>query len=138
MFLAVWLLIRMTKLGKAVRAVAQDGEAASLMGINDTRISLLTLGLSGATAGLAGVVWGPVIGVSPSVWLNVTLYAFAVVILGGLGSVPGTFFAAFVVSYSEVIVDFEVSPSYDVIIPLAIIAVAVLVRPKGLLGKVEE
>ena len=138
MFLGVWLLIRMTNLGRAVRAVAQDAEAASLMGINDTRISLVTLGLSGATAGLAGALLGPLNGIAPDAWLNATVVAFAVVILGGLGSIPGTFLAAFLVSYSQVVVAFEVSSSYEIIVPLAVIAVAVLVRPKGLLGKVEE
>jgi len=64
--------------------------------------------------------------------------AFAVVILGGLGSIPGTFLAAFLVSYSQVFVAFEISSSYEIIVPLAVIAVAVLVRPKGLLGRVEE
>jgi branched-chain amino acid transport system permease protein len=138
MFLGVWLLIKMTKLGRAVRAVAQDPEAASLMGINDTRISLITLGLSGATAGLAGALLGPLTGIAPDAWLNATVVAFAVVILGGLGSIPGTLLAAFLVSYSQIIVAFEVSSSYEIIVPLAVIAVAVLVRPKGLLGKVEE
>jgi branched-chain amino acid transport system permease protein len=138
MFLGVWLLIRITKLGRAVRAVAQDAEAASLMGINDTRISLITLGLSGATAGLAGALLGPLTGISPDAWLNATVVAFAVVILGGLGSIPGTFLAAFLVSYSQIVVAFEISSSYEIIVPLAVIAVAVLVRPKGLLGKVEE
>lgn len=138
MFVAVWLFIRATKVGKAVQAVAQDGDAASLMGINDTRISALTLGLSAATAGLAGVMLGPLMGISPSAWLNATVIAFAVVILGGLGSIPGTLLAAFAVSYSQTFVGFEVSSSYEIIIPLAVIAVAVIVRPKGLLGKVEE
>jgi branched-chain amino acid transport system permease protein len=138
MFLSIWLLIRMTTLGRAIRAVAQDGDAASLMGINDTRISLITLGLSGATAGLAGVLLGPLSGVSPDAWLNATVVAFAVVILGGLGSIPGTFLAAFLVSYSQIFVAFEVSSSYEIIVPLAVIALAVLVRPKGLLGRVEE
>jgi branched-chain amino acid transport system permease protein len=64
--------------------------------------------------------------------------AFAVVILGGLGSIPGTLLAAFVVSYSQIFMGFEISSSYEIIVPLAVIAVAVLVRPKGLLGKVEE
>jgi len=138
MFVAVWLFIRMTKVGKAVQAVAQDGEAASLMGINNTRISALTVGLSAATAGLAGIMLGPLMGIAPDSWLNATVIAFAVVILGGLGSVPGTFLAAFVVSYSQIFVGFEISSGYEIIIPLAVIAVAVLVRPKGLLGKVEE
>ena len=121
-----------------MRAVAQDADDASLMGINDTRISVITLGLSGATAGLAGVLLGPQNGISPDAWLNATVVAFAVVILGGLGSIPGTFLAAFLVSYSQIIVAFEVSSSYELIVPLAVIAVAVLVRPKGLLGKAEE
>ena len=138
MFLGVWMLIKTTKMGRAVRAVAQDADAASLVGINDTKISVVTLGLSGATAGLAGVLLGPLTGFSPDAWLNATVVAFAVVILGGLGSIPGTFLAAFVVSYSQIIVAFEVSSSYEIIVPLAVIAVAVLVRPKGLLGKVEE
>ena len=138
MFVAVWLFIRTTKLGKAVQAVAQDGEAASLMGINDTRISALTLGLSSATAGLAGIMLGPLMGISPAAWLSATVIAFAVVILGGLGSIPGTLLAAFVVSYSQVFVGFEISSSYEIVIPLAVIAAAVLIRPKGLLGKAEE
>ena len=138
MFVAVWLFIRSTKLGKAVQAVAQDGDAASLMGINNTWISALTLGLSSATAGLAGIMLGPLMGISPEAWLNATVIAFAVVILGGLGSIPGTLLAAFVVSYSQTFVGFEISSSYEIIIPLAVIAVVVLVRPKGLLGKVEE
>lgn len=138
MFVAVWLFIRMTKAGKAVQAVAQDGDAASLMGINDTRISALILGLSAATAGLAGIMLGPLMGISPEAWLNATVIAFAVVILGGLGSIPGTLLAAYVLSYSQIFVGFEISASYEIIIPLAVIAVAVLVRPKGLLGKVEE
>ena len=138
MFVAVWLFIRATKVGKAVQAVAQDGDAASLMGINDTWISALTLGLSSATAGLAGIMLGPLMGLSPEAWLNATVIAFAVVILGGLGSIPGTLLAAFIVSYSQTFVGFEVSASYEIIIPLAVIAVAVMVRPKGLLGKVEE
>ena len=138
MFVAVWLFIRSTKLGKAVQAVAQDGDAASLMGINNTWISALTLGLSSATAGLAGIMLGPLMGISPEAWLNATVIAFAVVILGGLGSIPGTLLAAFVVSYSQTFVGFEISSSYEIIIPLAVIAVVVLVRPKGLLGKVVE
>ena len=138
MFLGVWILIRTTKAGRAVRAVAQDADVASLMGINDTRISVITLGLSGATAGLAGVLLGPLNGISPDAWLNATVVAFAVVILGGLGSIPGTFLAAFLGSYSQILVAFEVSSSYEIIVPLAVIAVAVLVRPKGLLGKAVE
>jgi branched-chain amino acid transport system permease protein len=138
MFVAVWLFIRVSKLGKAVQAVAQDGEAASLMGINDTRISALTLGLSAATAGLAGIMLGPLMGISPTAWLNATVIAFAVVILGGLGSILGTLLAALVVSYAQIFVGFEISSSYEIIIPLAVIAASVLVRPKGLLGKVEE
>jgi branched-chain amino acid transport system permease protein len=138
MFLAVWLFIRMTKVGKAVQAVAQDGDASSLMGINDTRISLLTLGVSASTAGLAGVMLGPILGITPTAWLNLTVIAFAVVILGGLGSISGTLLAAFVIAFSQEIVIFEFSSSYEQIVPLAVIAVAVLVRPRGLLGKVEE
>lgn len=138
MFVAVWLFIRMTKVGKAVQAVAQDGDVASLMGINDTRISALTLGLSSATAGLAGIMLGPLMGISPTAWLDATVIAFAVVILGGLGSIMGTLLAALLISYAQIFVGFEVSSSYEIIIPLAVIVVSVLVRPKGLLGKVEE
>lgn len=134
----IWTLIKSLKFGKAIQAVAQDSETASLMGINTIKIYAVTLGISSLTAGLAGILLGPFLRIFPGIWIFAVIISFAVVILGGLGSIWGTVLAAFIVAYAEIAVAFMISSSLKEIVPLIVIAVAVLVRPQGLLGKVEE
>lgn len=92
-FVAFWLFMQRTRLGRAMRAVAQDTETALLQGIRVNYIYPLAFGLSVALAALAGALMGPVFSVSPFVGLTPMLKAFVVVILGGLGSVPGRWLA---------------------------------------------
>ena len=87
--LGLGAFLRRTMLGRAIRAVAQDRQAAILMGVNAEQIYMITFGAGAALAGLAGCLLTPIYTLSPQIGTNFILPAFAVVVLGGLGSVLG-------------------------------------------------
>lgn len=139
LFAGLWMFVTKTKIGRAMRAVAQDREVAMLMGVNTERIYMLTMALSSSLAALAGIfIQASLDGaVHPYVWTNPLIMSFAVVILGGLGSIKGGLLGAFVIGYSERAVTilvpqggFLVSATY-----LGIMVLVLLLRPKGLFGK---
>ena len=133
----VLLVLTKTPVGRVVRAVAQDPEAAVLIGVRPDRVTLLVLALGAGLAGLAGVVTAPYGVVTPTMWLLPLTQAFAIVILGGLGSVAGTVLAAIIIGFLDRFVAFNV-PDGDtkvVLVTVAVILVTLVVRPSGLLGK---
>ena len=95
-----WFL-KATLAGKAIRAVAQDRQAARLMGINVERTFMMSFGAGAAPAGLAGCLLAPLYTVSPQIGVNFIMPAFAVVVLGGLGSVLGAHAGGFIVGLTE-------------------------------------
>jgi branched-chain amino acid transport system permease protein len=136
--LFVALFISKAKIGKSIRAVAEDREAAELMGINADRILLITVALSAFLASMAAVLYAPSDYLIPYMGWTVLLNAFSVVILGGLGSVPGSILAAFVMSYAKEIASLVINPSLaSALVPLIVILVILVIRPQGLLGKKE-
>ena len=92
--IAVWLLLSKTMLGIAIRAVAEDQEAASLVGFNVSRISMIIMGISVLLAAVASSVAAPVFTISPLMWLHPLVIVLAAVILGGLGSIKGSVIGA--------------------------------------------
>jgi branched-chain amino acid transport system permease protein len=96
-FLAVWLLMNRTKTGKALRATALNRQAARYMGIPTERMNALAWGIGGSSVTIAGALIVNFWAVNPFVGIQFTMIAFAVVALGGFGSVPGAFFAGIVV-----------------------------------------
>jgi branched-chain amino acid transport system permease protein len=96
-FLAVWLLMNHTKIGKALTATALNSQAARYMGIPTERMNALAWGVGGATVTAAGALLINFWSVNPYIGLLFTMIAFAIVALGGFGSVPGAFFAGLVV-----------------------------------------
>lgn len=96
-FVAVWLLMNRTKVGKALTATALDAQAARYMGIPTEKMYALAWGIGGATVTVAGALIVNFWSVNPFVGLLFTMIAFAIVALGGFGSVPGAFFAGLVV-----------------------------------------
>lgn len=134
----VTLFISKAKIGKSIRAVAQDREAAMLMGINADRILMLTVALSAFLAGVAAVLYVPAAVLSPDMGWTTLLTAFSVVVLGGMGSVPGSVLGAFVISYTGNFCTFVLDqPAFGALVPLIVILVVLVVRPRGLLGKKE-
>ncbi len=134
--LGVWALLSKTRLGIAIRATAQDPEIAGLMGINVPRILLLTMGISAALAAVAGVVVAPTLVLEPHMWTNPLVMVMAIVVLGGLGSVKGSFIGAFIIGFVEVLVVFLVPAGAFLkgAIALLVMVIVLLVRPEGLFG----
>ncbi|MBU0515805.1 MAG: branched-chain amino acid ABC transporter permease [Proteobacteria bacterium] len=131
----LWFFIARTRIGGAILAVAQDPEAAALMGVNSRRITLLIHVLAAFLAASAGILVSPFLSASPTMWLWPLVKAFTIVILGGLGSIGGSILAACILGFSETIVAFAVSPRLTELVALAILFLVIVLRPSGLLGQ---
>lgn len=130
--LPLWL--NRSALGRAIRAVSQDQQAARLMGIHVERVYLIAFGIGSACAGLAGALLVPMYVISPKVGSDFVLAAFAVVVLGGLGSVPGAFVGGLLVGVVESLAGFLISPAVKESIWFLIFILVLMARPQGLFG----
>ncbi|MDH5364305.1 MAG: branched-chain amino acid ABC transporter permease [Dehalococcoidia bacterium] len=139
LFISLWIFISRTKIGAAMRAVSQDREVAMLMGINTERLYMLTMAISAALAGIAGIfIASSTTGVAAaSMWLSPLAMSFAIVILGGLGSIKGTLIGAFIIGYAESAVANLVPEGGAIVsvVPFLIMVLILVIRPKGLFGK---
>jgi branched-chain amino acid transport system permease protein len=132
---ALWLFIQHTRLGSAILAISQDPQAAQYMGIPSDRIFTVVMALSAALAALAGILAGPFLTVQPTMWLLPIVKAFAIVVVGGLGSIPGSILAALLLGYAETIVGYTVSTSWTEIVSVAATLLMLVVRPAGFFGR---
>lgn len=130
------LFLMHTLAGKSIRAVTQDRQAARLMGINVERTFTVTFGIGAALAGLAGALLAPIYTLSPGIGGNFILAAFAVVVLGGLGSVAGAYFGGLIVGLVEAFAGFYIDPELKQAIWFLIFLAVLVVRPTGLFGQV--
>jgi branched-chain amino acid transport system permease protein len=131
----LWFFIKKTKTGKSISAVAQNRDAAVFMGIQYERVYLMTAGISAALAAVAGVFISPILEAVPTMWAFPLFKAFAIVVIGGLGSLEGAVIAGMLLGYSETSVSILISANYpDMVYLIAIILVLVL-RPTGLMSK---
>lgn len=126
--------VKHTMPGKAIRAVTQDRRAARLMGINVEWAFMLTFGAGAALAGLAGVLLSPIYTMSPQIGGNFILAAFAVVVLGGLGSVWGAFIGGFIIGVTEALAGYYLDPALKHAIWFMMFIAMLIVRPSGLFG----
>jgi branched-chain amino acid transport system permease protein len=136
-FTAFWLFMQQTRLGRAMRAVAQDTEAALIQGIRVDHIYPLAFGISVALAAMAGALMGPVFSVSPFVGLTPMLKAFVVVILGGLGSIPGAVVGGLLLGLIESFTATMFGSLVSDILQLLLVIMILLFLPSGLLGQRE-
>ena len=134
--IALHLFLRHTMTGKAIRAVTQDKRAARVMGINVERTFLFTFGVGAALAGMAGALLTPIYSITPAVGGNFILAAFAVVVLGGLGSVWGAYIGGLIVGVVEAFAGYYIDPALKNAIWFIIFLVVLIVRPSGLMGQV--
>jgi branched-chain amino acid transport system permease protein len=139
------LVVNRTKIGMAIRAVAEDQAAASLMGINVNRIISLTFLIGGAMGGAAGVLFGVQYGlVNPYTGFIPGLKAFTAAVLGGIGNIPGAMVGglvlglleAFAASYLSLLTGGAFGAEYKDIFAFSILILILIFRPKGLLGEV--
>ena len=129
------LLIQRTWIGMAVRAVAQNRVAAVLMGINVNSVSMFVFALSSALGVAAGVLVGALFAVAPGVSSGLVIKGFAVLILGGLGSIPGAIVGGMVLGVSEAFAAAFVSSAYKDVISFLLMILVLLVRPEGLMRR---
>lgn len=129
------LLINFTKIGKALRAVAEDQVTASLLGINTDQLILFTFFLSGFLGGLAGTLLGTSVSITgPYFGISYGLRGLAVIVLGGLGNIPGAVAGGLVIGFAEAFLPAQYN-AYKEAVPFAILFIILLVRPQGLLGR---
>jgi branched-chain amino acid transport system permease protein len=133
----VTIFINKSKLGKSIRAVSQDPEAATLMGINADRILMYTVTISALLAGVAAILYVPVDIVAPYKGWPILTGAIAVVILGGMGSLAGSVIGAYIIGYARIATNYLIDPVYSSLVPILVILVILIIRPRGLFGKKE-
>ena len=133
---ALRLLLMNTKLGLAIRSTAQDREVANLMGMNESRVAMVTVCISVALAGFTGAVVVPLTIVTPFMWMHPLIMMMAVVVPGGLGSIKGSFFAAYILGFAESLVVFlaPMGAYLKSSVALSVMILVLLIRPEGLFG----
>ena len=131
---ALLLVINKTKIGKAMLAISHDAEAAALQGINVNRISALTMGIGCALAAVAGGLMGSLLQLAPYMGTFAMTKGIAVIILGGIGSVPGAVIGGFILGLVDGLAPLFTSGTIAAIIGFSVIVLILLIKPKGLLG----
>jgi len=135
LMVALQYLVRRTSLGRAMRAVAIDREAAAMMGVNIDRVIVATFFIGSALAGAAGVLTGVVF---TRIWhfmgFNAGLKGFTSAVIGGIGNVPGAMLGGFLLGIIESFAVGYISSTYKDVIAFVALVIVLLVRPRGLLG----
>jgi branched-chain amino acid transport system permease protein len=129
------LFLKLSKHGLAIRAIAQNDEAARLIGIKVERTYLLTFSVSALLAGVAGVMIGGLFNITPSMGNDPLLRAFLVVVFGGLGSLPGTIIAAYAIGLIEAASSYFIGIYWTPVVLFSVLIAILLLRPNGLLGR---
>jgi len=132
---ALWAFFRFSRTGKAIRACADNQVGAQVVGLDVKRLYAVTFGLGAACVGAAGCLMLLLVDVQPYIATDYTLLAFIIVILGGLGSMPGALLGGVLVGVSEALSGFLVEPSFKSAFSYALLILVLLVRPQGLLGR---
>lgn len=134
--LAMWYALYMTRWGILLRAATQDREMASALGIDEMRLFTAVFVISCWLAGTAGVLVSPTVSVSLGMDMEAVIEGFAVIVVGGLGSLPGAVFSAVLMGFVKGF-GILVIPQFAIVFVFALMAVVLIIRPWGLMGKPE-
>jgi branched-chain amino acid transport system permease protein len=136
--LMLWLFTRHTRTGLAFRAMAQDEQAAMMLGIDSDKMATLSLAFGAALVGLAAVVVLPLGFIATESAGNILVSSIAVCILGGLESASGVIVASLIIGYAQIFTVAYLGPHYQMIVSLLAILVTLILKPSGLFGKQKE
>lgn len=131
----LFLFLKRTEYGKAIRACADDREGALFVGLNIDKIYYLTFGIGAMLAAVAGALILPFFAASPTVGLLFTLQAFIVIVLGGLGSVPGALLGGFIVGVAESLGALFLTGSLKVVVTFVLFIAIICLKPSGIFGQ---
>jgi branched-chain amino acid transport system permease protein len=129
------IFMKKTRLGLAIRAVSQEPDGALLMGINVKGVSLLTNAIGSALAGLAAGLIAPITLVLPAMGHTTILKAFIIIVLGGMGSIPGAILGGYVIGLTESLGGAFISSAFRDVFPFGALILVLAIRPTGIFGK---
>jgi len=132
------LLTKKTKIGLAMRATSQKSDAAMLMGININRVYVFTFAVGAALAGAAGALYGIIFNFNPAIGALPTIKAFAIIILGGLGSIPGAVIGGLLYGIAENAAGYLSNGTWQDAVAFALLIIVLVIRPTGLFGEKGE
>jgi branched-chain amino acid transport system permease protein len=132
---ALWFFLRRTDLGRAMRATADNPYGALVVGTDVRRVYAAAFGIGAACVGAAGALVSPIIPFSPSLGLSASVTSFNIVIIGGMGSLPGAFAGGLLVSVAESLGAAFLAPSMKELVSFGILILVLLFRPTGLFGR---
>jgi branched-chain amino acid transport system permease protein len=131
--IALYLFINKTDLGAILRAGIENREMVAVLGIDINRVFLLTFGLGAYLAGLAGGLVTPILGLTPSMGLDILPICFVIVVVAGLGSIPGAIIAGILVGLSQAVTTIWWPEATNVVI-YVMMGLTIILRPQGLFG----
>lgn len=134
----LFIFLKKTDYGKAIRACANDHDGALFVGLNLNKIYCLTFGIGAALAAIAGALFLPFFSASPTVGLLFTFQAFIIIVLGGLGSVPGALIGGIIIGITESLGALFLSGSLKSVATFVIFIVIICIRPSGIFGQKER
>lgn len=137
LIVALFCWLRFSELGRATRAVAENGQAATLMGINVSRVYMLSFAINAALGSATGAISSFLLTVTPFMGFHMLVKGFAIVVLGGLGSVPGTIIGAFALAFAETWVSYYVTEGsgWAEGVSFVVLLCVLIIRPRGILGQ---
>lgn len=130
----VVFFVRWSKPGRALRAFSQDEEGAALQGIDGGRVCSLTMFIGCGLAALAGALMGPILTLNPYMGGHPLMLGFAVIVLGGMGSILGTFVGAIIVGMVQTLTAYALDPQLAYVIVFGMLILVLLIKPTGLFG----
>lgn len=138
LFAILWFIVDRTKIGKAIRAVADDPVGASVSGIYPEKVILYAFGIGSALAGMAGVLISLETNIEPTMGLNAILKGIIASIIGGIGSIPGAVLGGFFLGIVENLGIWKIQAGWKDTIAFAVLIIFLLLRPEGILGKKDD
>ncbi|RTZ91225.1 MAG: branched-chain amino acid ABC transporter permease [Deltaproteobacteria bacterium] len=135
---ALWLFTRLTRMGLALRGIAQDERAAMMLGIDSDLAATIAMGIGCSLAGLAAVILLPLGNIVIEAGYNVLIFAIAVCVVGGLGSWGGAVVASFVIGFAQILTVAYIRPQFQMVVALLAILITLIVKPSGFFGRQKE
>jgi branched-chain amino acid transport system permease protein len=136
--IALFLMLKKTKIGLAMRATSQKSNASMLMGVNIEKVYIFTFALGAALAGAAGALYGIIFPFNPTIGALPTIKAFAIIIIGGLGSIPGAVIGGLLYGIAENTAVYFLGGIWRDAIAFALLIIVLVIRPTGIFGEKGE